>query len=146
MVYYSFLYYLLLYVPYFCCWGNMYDLLNPPGHWRSLQTRKPNNLRSDSPRYRTPAPSNILALSFSNIRNTHLPFCTQPMKKTPPPITNTPFCLLFFQHLSYFCLLSHKDTFSQTGTPSFMFHPTCNASQYWSTLWQTWCLRTLALK
>lgn len=91
MVYCSFLYYLLVYVPYFCCWGNMYDLLNPPAHWRSLQIRKPNNLRSDSPRYRTPAPSNILALSFSNITNTHLPFCTQPTKKTLPAITNKHF-------------------------------------------------------
>lgn len=146
MVYYSFLYYLLVYVPYFCCWGNMYDLLNPPAHWRSLQIRKPNNLRSDSPRYRTPAPSNISALSFSNITNTHLPFCTQPTKKTLPDITNKPFCLFFSTSVISVNCHAKTYTFSQTGTSSFMFHPTSNASQYWSTVQLTWCLRTLDLK
>lgn len=91
MVCHSFLYYLLLYIRYFCCWGNTYDLLNPPGYQRSLQTRKPNKLGSDTSRYRTPAPSNILTVLFSNITSMHLPLCTKYTCETLPSIKNKAF-------------------------------------------------------
>lgn len=78
----------------------MHNLLNPSGHWRSLQIRKPSQRRSDSPRYRTPAPSNILATSFSNVTNMHLPLCTKPAKPCHTSQMNL-FCFLAPQLLLF---------------------------------------------
>lgn len=117
MVYYSFL---CSYIPYFCWWGNSYGLLNPPAHQRPLQTRKPSKLRSESPSYWTPAPSSYFSHVIIEYYKYAPPFMHWTyLQDLVVHLTN----LFVSQHLSYFCLLSPKDTFGQTSILSFTFWP-----------------------